>query len=170
MKEKEVIIDFKEHQLLLYAEKDDGSISPVQTGSYITKQYIDDFYEMNDRIKKALIERMKKGEISPVYFFMTIEELSVAELASRVGISKSSVRKHLNPKGFQNASVSELIKYGKVFNIPVANFFQIIETKEDKKWYIGYHEKTDRSEGVLISQVETENLIVVETKIVQDPK
>lgn len=170
MKEKEVLVDFKDHQLLLYAEKEDGSISPVQTGSYITKKYIDDFYEMTARIKEGLIEKLKKGEVSPVYYFMTIEELSVAELASRAGISKSSVRKHLTPKGFQKASVKYLECYSRVFNIPVANFFQIIETKEDKKWFIGYHEKAEKSESGLISQIETENPIVVKTIIVHDPK
>jgi hypothetical protein len=167
MKVEDVKVDFKEQQMMIYAEKQDGSIIPVQTGSYITKNYINDFHEMTDKLKTALTERLKNGEISPVYYFMTIEELTVAELTSRAGISKSSVKKHLDLTGFQKASVQDLERYANAFNIPVANFFQVIRTREDRKWYTGYREDMEKSEAVLISQVKTENPLIVETKIVQ---
>jgi hypothetical protein len=170
MKEEEVKVDFKEQQLMIYAEKEDGSISPVQTGSYISKQYIGDFHEMTERLNQSLIEKLKKGEISPVYYYMTLEELTVAELASRAGISKKTVKKHLDPKGFQKASVSELSKYSYVFNIPVANLFQIIKTLEDNKWYPGFRDDMKLTEPVQISQLSTENPNMVETKLVENPK
>ena len=170
MKEEDVKVDFKEQQMMIYAEKQDGSISPVQTGSFISKKYIDEFYEMTEKLLTALTEKLKKGEISPVYYFMTMEELSVAELASRAGISKSSVKKHLSWNGFQKASVEDLKQYANVFNIPIANFFQVIRTIEDRKWYTGYRADKEKSEAFLISQVKTENTLIVETKIVQNQK
>jgi hypothetical protein len=170
MKEKDIKVDFREQQIILYAEKEDGSLSPVQTGSYITKNYINDFYEMTAKIHNEMTEKLKAGEISPVFFFMTIEELNVAELASRAGLSKSKVKKHLDLKGFQEARVTDLVKYANAFNIQVANFFQIIKTREDKKWDPGFRDDPDNPESVIISQTSTNNPLVVETKIFHNTK
>ncbi len=170
MKEKDIKVDFREQQIILYAEKEDGSLSPVQTGSYITKNYINDFYEMTAKIHNEMSEKLKAGEISPVFFYMTIEELTVAELASRAGLSKSKVKKHLDLKGFQKASVSDLVKYADAFNINIANFFQIIKTREDKEWDPGFRDDTNMSESVIISQTSTNNHLVVETKIFHNTK
>jgi hypothetical protein len=170
MKEKDVLVDFEAQQFIIYAEKSDGSISPVQTGSYVTKNFIDDFYELTGNLHKSLVEKLNRGEISPIFFYMTIEELTVAELASRAGISKYRVKKHLDIKGIQKATVSELSRYADVLNVPLANLFQVITTKEDKNWNMGFHEKTDNSESVQISQIKTDNPLIVETKIVQKLK
>jgi hypothetical protein len=170
MKEKDVLINSESQQFIVYAEKNDGSISPMQTGSYVTENFIADFYELTSNLHKSLIEKLIKGEISPIFFYMTIEELTIAELAARAGISKSRVKKHLDPKGFKKAAVSDLSRYADVFNIPLANLFQVITTKEDKNWNMGFHEETDNSESVQISQAKTDNPLIVETKIVQKLK
>jgi transcriptional regulator with XRE-family HTH domain len=170
MKEEDVLVDFKPQQFIIYAEKSDGSFSPVQTGSYITKNFIADFYEMTVNLHNSLIEKLKNREISPIYFYMTIEELTISELASRVGMSKFSVKKHIDPKGFQKLSVSKLKRYAEVLNIPLANLFQIINTKEDKNWNMGYREDAINSESFQISQVKTDNPLLVETKIVHNTK
>lgn len=170
MKEKDVLVDCQAQQYVIYAEKSDGSYSPVQTGSYMTKNHIDDFHVISSNLYHSLNAKLRRGEISPIYYYMTIEELTIPELAARVGISKSSVKKHLDPKGFQKISVSKLEQYANVLNIPLANLFQIINTKEDMNWNVGYQEEEHKSESVLISQVKTDNQLIVETKIVQDPK
>lgn len=170
MKEKDIKVDFREQQIILYAEKEDGSLSPVQTGSYITKNYINDFYEMTAKVHNDMTEKLKAGEISPVFFYMIIEELNVAELASRAGLSKSKVKKHLDPKGFQKARVTDLVKYANAFNIHIANFFQIIKTREDKEWDPGFRDDPDIPESVIISQTSTNNHLVVETKIFHNTK
>jgi transcriptional regulator with XRE-family HTH domain len=170
MKEVDVFVDCQAQQVVIYAEKSDGSFCPVQTGSYMIKNHIADFYEIASNLNNSLIEKLRSGEISPIYYFMTIEELTISELAARVGISKSSVKKHLDLKGFQKISVSKLRRYANVLNIPMANLFQIINTKEDKSWNMGYREEANNSGSGLISQVKTDNPLIVETKIVQDPK
>ena len=60
MKEKDVIIDCPEQQVILYVEKEDGKYEPMQTGSYITKNYLDD-YEMK---RHHLEESLKKQVLS----------------------------------------------------------------------------------------------------------
>jgi transcriptional regulator with XRE-family HTH domain len=164
------LVYFKSHLFVIYAEKNDGSFSPVQTGSYMTKNHIGDFFKIADNINNALIEKLDKGEISPIYYFMVVEGLTIPELAGRVGISQYFVKKHLEPKGFRKVRVSQLHRYARVLNIPVANLFQRIVTIEDKNWNPGYQEEAAKTESVQISQVKTDNPLIVETKIVLNTK
>ena len=91
------------------------------------------------------------------------EELSVSELASRAGIPKRRVRKHMKFKHFLRATVDELYRYADVFNIPVANFFQIISTKQDVTWNIGHNVETAKARPLTISQEKTPNPLLVIT-------
>jgi len=43
MKEKDAMVNFKEHQVVLFTEKEDKTYGPTQTGSYISGMYLDDF-------------------------------------------------------------------------------------------------------------------------------
>ncbi len=117
MKEKEGFVDCPEQQLILYVEKEDGTYGPMQTGSYLTKNYIDDYYEKRKRLEASLREQVIRKEISPVGYYMTLEDLSVAETAARVGISQRKVRKHMQFKHFVKISPSVMETYYTVFNV-----------------------------------------------------
>ena len=98
---------------------------------------------------------------------MTLEELSPAELASRVKISKRKVKKHLIPVRFQKIKLSLLKRYADVFNIPVANMFQIIITRQDKYWKSHFqHENNNKK--MIIEQIKTKNPFVVVTKFEEE--
>jgi len=60
---------------------------------------------------------------------MVLEELSVAELASRVAIRKSRVEKHLKGKTFGTLTLDELNRYAGVFNVPAANILLLLQTR-----------------------------------------
>jgi hypothetical protein len=126
MKEKDVRIDYKKHQLILYVEKKDGSYGPVRTGSYITKNYLDDFWFKRKNLEKEYLEKVKTGEISSIAYYMTMEELTLSELASRVNMPERRVKKHLDPRNFGKLSVEELNRYCEVFNVPFAGMFHLI--------------------------------------------
>jgi len=164
MKEKDIITDFKAHQVILYAEKGDNSIGPVQTGSYVSGHYIDEFFNFMGKIERESYEKLQKGEISPICLYMNIEELTLSELASRVGLSKRRVKKHLLPEYFPGIKVSELKRYADIFNIPVANFFQIISTRQDVKWRPGFNSEVENAKPLVIGQTATDNPFVVITK------
>jgi hypothetical protein len=164
MKEKDLLVDFKRHQVVLYAEKNDEDIGPVQTGSYMARNYLDEFHYLMSNLEKSLFEKLQNGEISPIYLYMTIEELTVSELAARVQIPLRRVKKHLVSRHFADIRVSELKRYADVFNIPVANFFQIISTRQDSKWRMGFVDEVEKAKPVTISQAETNNPFVVITK------
>jgi len=163
MKEKEIKIDFKAHQLILYAEKEDDTIGPIVSGSYMAKNHLDDFYQIWGSLEKDLFTRLVKREISPIVRFKELEELTTSELAARTGLTKRKVKRHLTYRHFLKASVEELQKYADVFNIPVANFFQIVSTRQDGTWNMGHNEKAAKKMALTISQEFTENPLLVIT-------
>jgi hypothetical protein len=163
MKEKEIKIDFKPHQVILYAEKEDDTIGPVLSGSYMAKNHLADFHQIWGSLEKELFGKLIKREISPIVCFKELEELTTTELASRTGLSKRKVRRHLTYRHFMKANVEELQKYADVFNIPVANFFQIVATRQDGKWNMGYNAEAAKKAVLTISQEKTENPLIVIT-------
>ena len=160
MKEKDLMIENSEHPVVLYSEKDDNTWGPTLTGSQIAHEYLDDFRGKHRRLDENLVDKLRNGEISPVYYYMLMEQLTPAELASRVGLSKRKVMKHFKPEHFGCVKVSQLKKYATIFNIPIANLFQIIVTKQDSAWRNHYEE----SSAITIEQIETNNPYIVETK------
>jgi len=163
MKEKDIKIDYKEHELILYAEKEDDSIGPIISGSYMAKNHLAEFHRIWSNIEKNTFALLLKKEISPIARFKELEELTTSELAARTGLSKRKVKRQLTHRHFLKASVEELQKYADVFNIPVANFFQIISTKEDGKWNMGYNPKAAKKMELTISQLTTKNPLLVIT-------
>jgi len=161
MKEKDAYVDFEPQQLIMYVEKDDGTYGPIQTGSYISKNYLDDFWEKTMRLRKSLLEKLKKNEITPVYFYKLIHDFNDVELSRRTGISVRKVKKHQKTDGFQRARLSDLKKYAYAFDIPVSNLLQalVVEDNEDKP------ESEKNEQSVIVKQTRTENPFVVITKI-----
>ncbi len=166
MKEKDVISDYKVQKYILYAEKNDGSYGTVEGGSYIIENDLDDFWHKKSHLEKTLRERLLKNEITPVYYFMVLEEMTVAELASRAGIGKGKVKCHLKPGRFHKITLNDLQKYAKVFNIPVANFFQILLTSTDQNpKYHFYHEAETKKDTFQMTQTQTQNPALIITKV-----
>jgi hypothetical protein len=170
MKEKDLVVDCPYQQVILYAEKVDGTYGPFQTGSYMTGYHISEHFKITDNLNKSLLDQLRNGEISPVYYFMMIEGLTVPELAGRTGISKACVRRHITPSGFQKMRISSLKRYAEVLNIPLANMFQIINTIEDGNWDMGYQGGINHSKSGSITQIKTENPLLIETRVIQSNK
>ncbi|MEI6122543.1 MAG: hypothetical protein WCQ95_02835 [Bacteroidota bacterium] len=166
MKEKDVISDYKVQKYILYAEKNDGSYGTVEGGSYIIENDLPDFWHKKSHLEKTMRQRLLDNEITPIHYFMVLEEMTVAELASRAGISKGKVKCHLNPKKFHKTKVSDLQKYAAVFNIPMANFFQILLTSTDQnpKYHFYFEEETQKDKYHFI-QTQTNNPTIIITKV-----
>jgi hypothetical protein len=130
VKEDDARVDFDQHQVLLYVEKEDGSYGPLQTGAYLTKNYVDDFFQKRQNLETECMDKLRKGEISPVVYYMLLYNMTEADIAVRVGISKSKVMKHKTPAGFAKASVETVKRYADVFGVSVANMFQLVVPKE----------------------------------------
>jgi hypothetical protein len=155
MKETEASIDYEGHQVLLYVEKGDGEYGPLQTGSYLTKNYVDDFWEKQKNLTQSTTDRLCKGEISPVGYYMLMINISAGDLAARIGISPRKVRQHREPAHFAKIKISLLCKYAEVFGVSVANMFQILIPSNNK---------------MTLLQKKTSNPFVITTAIIEEKK
>ena len=143
------------HQLVLYVERDDASYGPVQTGSYLAQEFIDDFFEKRERFRRDCLRRLEAGEISPVAYFSLILDLAEADLAARVRISRRAVRRHLTPAGFGEVDLRLASRYAEVFGVPLANLFQVIAAQDER---------------VEVRQESTGNVMLTKTRIgVREP-
>ena len=133
MKEKDAQVDFESHKMTLFVEKEDGSYGTIQTGSYLAKNYLDDFWVKLKHFKKTALTQLSNNEISPIAYYLITKEMAAADVAVRIGISASQVKKHMIPRHFGTMKLSIAKKYAEVFGIPVANLFQIAidDEKED---------------------------------------
>jgi hypothetical protein len=154
MKETEAQVDFNSHQLLLYVEKSDGQYGPLQTGSYLTKNYVEDFWEKQQKLAQTTLKKLIDGKISPVGYYMQMVNISTADLANRVGVSKGSVRKHQEITHFTKLRVSLIKKYADVFGVPLANMFQVLLP----------------SVPYTFMQKKTSNSVITTTEIVEEKK
>ena len=125
MKEKDGISECPEQQLILYVEKEDGKYEAIQTGSYISANYLDDYFLKRNNLEKALREKIERREINAIEYYMVLEDLTLSELAARAGLMKWRVRKHLKPGNFSKISQPLLEQYSKVFNVPVAEMVKL---------------------------------------------
>jgi hypothetical protein len=123
-------------------EKDDESYGPVLSGSQLAKNYLDDFYEKRLKQEKALREQLKKGEISPVYYYMIMQEYGEGDLASRAGVSTKKLRKHYKMENFIKLKLTQLKKYAEAFDIPLVKMFSLLLTKQENsgKFFVDYTE------------------------------
>jgi hypothetical protein len=126
MKEKDGYVDCPQQQVIIYVEKEDGKYGPIQTGSYITSNYLDDYELKRKNLEESLRTKIQTREISPVYYYMVLEDLTISELASRVRIRKGKVKKHLRHENFKLINNEMLKQYADVFNVSIVDLIQLM--------------------------------------------
>jgi hypothetical protein len=126
MKEKDLKVDFKEQEVVLYAEKEDESLGAMVTGSFAAKHYLDDYHQKQKNLDKELREDIEQGKISPVYYYMMMQDMGLGDLAKRIGISKRKLRKHFTPEGFEKLDEEILQKYAMVFGVSVEELKKLV--------------------------------------------
>ena len=125
MKEKDGYIDCPQQKVILYVEKEDGKYESIETGSYITKNYLDDYELKRRHLEESLKEKVDSGEVSPIYYYMVLEDLTLSELAARAGIRKRKVKKHLESENFRSLPPEILQAYADVFNVKVQELLHL---------------------------------------------
>ncbi|MEI6900657.1 MAG: hypothetical protein WCL00_12330 [Bacteroidota bacterium] len=133
MKEKEGFIDCPEQQVIIYVERENGEFGPMQTGSYLTRNYLSDYEEKRVHLENSLKDGIKKRENSAINYYMVLEELTLSELAARVGLRKRKVKKHLEYQGFQAIKETVLVRYADVFNVEVKQLLELMELSVQSK-------------------------------------
>jgi hypothetical protein len=119
MKEKDLYIENKNDEIILFAEKEDESYEAIKSGSYAVKHYLDDFFKLKENLDRTLRGEMKQGKITPVFYYMQMQDMGEGDLAKRVGIGKRKLHKHFRPDAFAKLDGAVLQKYAIVFGVSV---------------------------------------------------
>lgn len=100
-------------------DKDGKYTTDLSIGWEVKKQALDNAWEdINERVSEAA-QLVKKGERSPVYYFMEKNLMDVALLANYTGFWKFNIKRHFKPGVFNSLSNEKLEKYAKAFSISV---------------------------------------------------
>lgn len=155
MKEKDLYVEFEPQRLVYYVEKEDNTYGPVISGSQLSANYLDDFWEKRQKLELNLRNQIIENKISPVFYYMTLQELGSKDLASRVGLSYRKLQKVFNPESFQKLSLQKIKLFADVFNIPVANLFQSFLIKNDDREKISVEQASTANNLFCITKVST---------------
>ncbi|MBP6872569.1 MAG: hypothetical protein KBC43_11225 [Bacteroidales bacterium] len=119
MKEKDLYIESKEQQMILYAEKEDESYGEIATGSYATKHHLPEFIKYKETLDTELRKELMAGKISPLYYFMLMQDMGPGDLAKRVGVNRWKFKKQMKPENFDKLGDKILEKYALVFGVSI---------------------------------------------------
>ena len=155
MKEKELYVDYKPQQHIYYVEKEDQQYGPIVSGSYLSKNYLDDYWLKQKNLELSLRTKVIEDKISPIEYYMTLQELSIADLAARVNIRRTKLKKYLKPQFFNKISLPLLSKFAEVFDVPVANLFQVIITKEDERSRMEINQLSTKNPAFVVTKIES---------------
>ncbi len=115
----------KPWRLVMYRTDPDGKCVP----DYKVTEFDDlihEYYTQRTLELERLQQLLSSQEISPVHFFMEYHHMSVRDVASRMNLRLSVVKKHLTPQGFEKVDVATLKRYARIFDIGVSDFFQFL--------------------------------------------
>lgn len=103
---------------LIYATDKEGNYVTTLSSGWEPKTIAlnNSLEEINERINEAK-ERVAKGEMSPIYYFMELNKMDIGILASYVEMWRWRVKRHFKPKIFKTLSDSVLMRYANAFNI-----------------------------------------------------
>ncbi len=80
---------------------------------------LDKAWEDIDQRIEAARQKVLKGEVSPLLFFMEKGIMDISLLADYTGFWQWQIKRHLKPNVFKNLSDKKLQRYAEVFNVSV---------------------------------------------------
>jgi hypothetical protein len=100
-------------------DKDGKYTTDLSIGWDVKKQALDNAWDdIKERVADAAT-KVKKGEISPVFYFMELKLMDLTLLSSYTGFWKWTIKRHFKPSVFKNLSDKKLGIYAKTFDVSV---------------------------------------------------
>ncbi|TDS14541.1 hypothetical protein [Sphingobacterium paludis] len=105
---------------LYYAVDDDGQYTTQLSTGWDAKTVVQDqtMLALQERIDKAQ-QDVRKGEVSPIVYFMELRRMDWQLLADYTGFWKWRVKRHAKPAVFKKLNDRTLAKYADTFDISV---------------------------------------------------
>ena len=121
MKEKDVPQDHgitESWHYLFYTTDENGEYVPSQSAGWEPTNIANSIaWEFIHEELKNIIERIRKGELSPLAYYMTKSLMDVKMVAKYAGFSSWKVKRHLKPRVFKTLDKSILDRYATIFKI-----------------------------------------------------
>lgn len=103
-----------------YVKNEDGQYdTELSTGWEAKKVALDEAWKEIERRTSDAREKIKKGEASPILYFMEEKLMDFTVLAGYTRIWKFRIKRHLKPSAFKNLSDSVLKRYADAFEISI---------------------------------------------------
>lgn len=101
-----------------YAENEDGKYEVVASKGWEVEKIVNSQAQavIHERIETARREVLE-GTASPLKYYMEVNQMDIALLASNAGIWKWRVKRHLKPEHFDKLDSSMLGKYADALRI-----------------------------------------------------
>lgn len=103
-----------------YVKGTDGSYEQaLSTGWDVKAEALDEAWLEIDRRVEEAAELVKKGEKSPVLFFMELRLMDMPTLSGYTGFFGFTIKRHFKPSVFKKLSDKKLEKYARTFKVSV---------------------------------------------------
>ena len=103
-----------------YVSNENGDIELVLSSGWEPVNIVnDDFWESINEDIAGVLERVKKGELSPLAYHMNKYLMDAKVLAHYVGLPRWRVKQHLKPRVFNSLDDETLKRYASFFKITV---------------------------------------------------
>lgn len=79
-----------------------------------------------EQLAHEALQRVRKGESSPLDYFMYRQRMDIPTLSQATGIWQWRIRRHLRPNVFASMSAAMLQRYADAMNISVAELTSLI--------------------------------------------
>lgn len=101
-----------------YVKDSDGKYTTgLSTGWNVKKDALDNAWDdIRERTEAARLA-VKKGEKSPIHYFMELRIMDLPILSGYTGFWKMTIKRHFKPSVFQSLSDEKLKRYAKAFDI-----------------------------------------------------
>ena len=103
-----------------YVSNENGDIELVLSSGWEPVNIVNnDFWESINEKLAGVLERVKKGELSPLAYHMNKYLMDAKVLAQYVGLPRWRVKQHLKPRVFNSLDDETLKRYASFFKITV---------------------------------------------------
>lgn len=128
--DKGFLIEGKISDLNYVVDKDGHYTSKQSSGWQPKNEAMQLAWEQVHEQTEEIRNQVFAGKLSPIAFYMAMNIMDVAILASYTGISRWKVRRHLKMKHFKKLKPEILSKYAGVLNITVAELVNTDRIRE----------------------------------------
>jgi hypothetical protein len=117
-------------RIVLYETDEEGRCVPRLSKVEYDDQ-IDTFYVQRQKELERLLADLMEDRISPVSFFMQLQNMTLKDVAARMRISAGRARRHMTREGFDGIKVGTLRRYARMFGVTVSDMFTFTHVSED---------------------------------------